>query len=116
MGINLQNEYKNLNEFMKLIGGVKVEDIFDKKIKIKAYEDNDGYLMVYNFQQAKELAIQNGLHIGSLSVHDKGLSREGDSNSKSASLYCYQTSEYGINVKKYFFFSKKIEAFYEELY
>lgn len=111
----VQSEFENLHDFMSSIGGFRVDDIFDKKIKVKVYEDDNGYIMMYNQKQAKEFAEKNELLIGTVSMSDKGYEREGDSDSGAVSLYTYQTRGFGTNIKKFFFYTKQVDAHYEEV-
>ena len=110
-----KGEYSDLHDFMSCIGGFRVDDVFDRKIQVRAYEDDNGYIMMYDQKKAIEFAKINNLMVGTVSTFDKGYEREGDSCSRSILLCRYQTSQYVTNIKKYFFYSKKINALYEEI-
>lgn len=110
------HECKNLDEFMEKVGAITVNDIGDKRIDLKVYIKYNGYVLLHDLSKARNLAEQYDLKIGTISVCDKGREIEGDSDSRFISLWIFRTRDHQINVKKYFLYTRNVDATYSEIY
>lgn len=103
------NNFNSLHDFMRYVGGLRVDELKDRKIDLKVYEDELGYIMIYNESKAHEFARTNNLNLGTVVTTESG-----DDSSEYVRKLNYRTLSLGYDIKKYFFYTKKAEAFFEE--